>query len=525
MNILCPDPCIKCDPIPAGAEGIFPNPNAEANPFSNFSSEKPDINLFPSGPWGPGVGPGPDGPPLGQHWETTGCLGTCFSTISQEDANLCAAVQQIICDANNNPVYSFCALYPNDPSCNTPNPNPCALNPSLSECQPQPRTIFFNDAASCSQDCGDGNASTITIPAGTFAGWTKAEANAKAQSYACGQVSGLRLCLGNLTSSLGCTGQVFSAFIVASYNAALEPVNLTFEIPGGLPPGTVMSQSSPSSVSIIGVPTTGGDFTFTLTCASALGPVISKQYTIQVKGISTNSPLPDATSGVPYSKFLVASGTQSGTRVWQILSGSLPPGLVLDSATGEIFGTPTDTESLTYGFVVTMTDDQIACSKQFTLTVNVGSECADWTTLAWGAPNYNVFGAGTALAFGIQNNVQVSCGSPNGDSDASQADITGTITYNGPGCNCNLHIEMTQSGNPAFVNGGVQIRIVEGSVILLADDQYTLFGPAIVDQAFSLPDTAGLDIHIEVLAVGDSGEPGDSNLNGFGLNATITNTP
>lgn len=53
----------------------------------------------------------------------------------------------------------------------------------------------------------------------------------------------------------------------------------------------------------------------------------------------TTSKLPDATVGVPYTATLAAEG---GTEpyTWEIIQGSLPGGLTLDTETGTINGTP-----------------------------------------------------------------------------------------------------------------------------------------------------------------------------------------
>ena len=57
--------------------------------------------------------------------------------------------------------------------------------------------------------------------------------------------------------------------------------------------------------------------------------------------------LPDGMVGVPYSQTLEVTGGD-GTYVWTIINGTLPEGLFLNPATGEISGVPTidETEEL-----------------------------------------------------------------------------------------------------------------------------------------------------------------------------------
>jgi hypothetical protein len=76
--------------------------------------------------------------------------------------------------------------------------------------------------------------------------------------------------------------------------------------------------------------------------------------------ITTDS-LPDGTVGLPYSQTLQASGGTTPYS-WTVTSGSLPDGLSLGAATGEISGTPTSDG--TSGFQVTVTDTAGLTAKQ-----------------------------------------------------------------------------------------------------------------------------------------------------------------
>ena len=82
--------------------------------------------------------------------------------------------------------------------------------------------------------------------------------------------------------------------------------------------------------------------------------------------ITTTESLPDGEVGTVYSQTLTATGDP--TITWNVTSGTLPAGLILDTNTGTISGTPTTAN--TYNFTVTATNDSGNDSKQFSLTID-----------------------------------------------------------------------------------------------------------------------------------------------------------
>jgi len=82
--------------------------------------------------------------------------------------------------------------------------------------------------------------------------------------------------------------------------------------------------------------------------------------------------LPSPTLDVAYSAFLVALGGKPH-YTWSVTSGALPAGLMLDSDTGVITGTPTALETSTFTIQVTdsATPTPSTAAKSFTMTVPV----------------------------------------------------------------------------------------------------------------------------------------------------------
>lgn len=298
-----------------------------AVPTANFSSETPDAEAFFGRGYSTGV------PPLGSEWKSTGCLGTCTSTVSQAAADNCAANQNIICRSTQEPVLE-------------PNPNPDQTNDPYI---PVTRQTFGNDPQDCESNCPDGNIFAFQVPVDTILAMTQAEADASALSLACNQAALKRICLGELTPAGACVDALYDGQVEIS---GLNPPYTITVTAGALPPGLVMVQD-PNTAFISGIPTVTGAHIFTLRAQDAAGNFNEKTFTLNIAEISQDT-LPDAGFGQAYSQTLTAVGT-TGAVTWAVTSGALPTGLSLNASTGEITGTPS--VAGTFTFTVTMTDE------------------------------------------------------------------------------------------------------------------------------------------------------------------------
>lgn len=289
MNIRCPSPSNPCiDP---------------SVPIGNFSSEAPDRDFFYG--FDPDQHP-PDGPPLGGVWTAVGCLGLCVSYISQEDADICAANQAILCVGDDT---------------HTP--------------------VFYNAPGSCTARCPDGSPFTYYVAAGRFVALSQAAANDIASSYACRQASRNRICLGTLQREC-CAGSPYSSRVSIAPGDRTVSVSV---VSGSLPPGLSLTWND-TGFTISGTPTAAGSYTFTIRVEDANGNFMEKNYAICVLDITWDSqpygtPLEDATQDEDYSITFTAPSCATAPLSFQVSSGALPDGMSLDESTGVLSGTPT----------------------------------------------------------------------------------------------------------------------------------------------------------------------------------------
>ncbi|MBS1830424.1 MAG: putative Ig domain-containing protein [Acidobacteria bacterium] len=132
-----------------------------------------------------------------------------------------------------------------------------------------------------------------------------------------------------------------------------------------LPPGL-----SFDTVGILsGTPTQGGTFLFTIQVFDGANLSATKtfQLTVTANFSITTAGLPNGTVGVFYNQTLSTAGGRAPIR-WGEQSGQLPLGLVLNSNTGGLTGTPQQAGDFTFTLFALDADQQRA-TKQFTVTI------------------------------------------------------------------------------------------------------------------------------------------------------------
>ncbi len=147
---------------------------------------------------------------------------------------------------------------------------------------------------------------------------------------------------------------------------------------GSLPAGLTLD---PSTGSLSGTPAAApGAYPFTARVTDSASQSATKSLSVSVADplSVTTSSLPGGTVGQAYSHAVAAAGGKSPYS-WSVSSGSLPPGLTLDPATGAVSGTPTSAGS--FGFTVQATDSGApARTASKSLSISVAAQLAITTS-------------------------------------------------------------------------------------------------------------------------------------------------
>jgi uncharacterized repeat protein (TIGR01451 family) len=161
---------------------------------------------------------------------------------------------------------------------------------------------------------------------------------------------------------------------------------------GALPSGLALTRfnvsSNATTTVIVGVPTTVGNFTFTLQATDANGCSGTATYQIAV-GCSSLSlfpaSFPAASLGTPYVQTSFSIGATFPVT-FAVTGGSLPPGLTYSSG-GVLSGTPNTVG--TFNFTVTATDAN-GCTATNSYSINVGCAALSLQPQALPVPAFGV---------------------------------------------------------------------------------------------------------------------------------------
>lgn len=243
-------------------------------------------------------------------------------------------------------------------------------------------TICFSDAVCQTAECPDGTTFRWCLKAGAFMDTSCIAANAYALAEARRLAALYKVCLSDVQRTC-CVGNPYTGTIVATgLPLATFPTPNYWEITAGsLPPGVSFETGWQTGLtrSFSGTPTTAGSYAFKVKVTTPNGAFIEKSYSLDVLEITTASPLTDAQLGVFYSVVLAVSG-ETAPATWEIESGTLPDGLLLDEATGVISGTPETGSDGDYTFTVKVTDaNGSTCNKQLQLSVSALSPDLYWS--------------------------------------------------------------------------------------------------------------------------------------------------
>ena len=252
-----------------------------------------------------------------------------------------------------------------------------------------------------------------------------------------------------------------------AYSVALAAVSGTGPYTWSLAAGVLPAGLSLSSGGVVsGAPSASGSSTFTVRVTDSVAATATRTLTLSVSGtlgISTAA-LPDARTGTAYSATLNVTGGVA-PFTWTSASGTLPPGLTLNSA-GLISGTATGIGSFT--FLARVIDANSAVAER-AYTINAVN------TLTWDAqPATAGIQTGNGTWTTATNTTNWSISSSNAAwVNGSDAIIGGgTLTVAAP-----LAVGSITFNTNVVVNGSGLLTLKEGSIITANGTDSTIAAP------------------------------------------------
>jgi uncharacterized protein YhjY with autotransporter beta-barrel domain len=257
----------------------------------------------------------------------------------------------------------------------------------------------------------------------------------------------------------GTTGTPYNQTVSASNGTAPYSFAVTA---GGLPPGLTLNANSGA---ITGTPNAAGSYGFTIEATDANNSKGNRPYnvTINTAPLTINpASLPAGQVGTGYSQTVTASGG-NGNYSYAVVSGSLPSGLSLNPATGDITGNPS--AGGTFNFTIQATDTSPNTgSRPYSVTIGANSLTVHPPTLPNGTRNVpysqavNATGGTGAVTFAVSLGAL-----PAGLSlDANSGAITGTPSGSGMS---SFTIRATDSLNN-FGTQGYNVNIGTNSLVI-----------------------------------------------------------
>jgi hypothetical protein len=252
----------------------------------------------------------------------------------------------------------------------------------------------------------------------------------------------------------------YSTSVVKTGNAGIWSITS-----GSLPAGVLFDTATGA---FTGKPTVAGNYPLTIKFTETESHTFtSKAFAILVavapEPVITTASLPNATAFANYTAS-VAVGAGALPGEWSITGGTLPAGIVFDTATGALSGKPTAAATVALTFTYLEQDSAKTVSKVLQLTVNPAANPVISTTSLPSGIRANAYSAQLAVSTGNPGTWSITGGGlPTGiELNPATGAITGTPSVGGifP-----VTFTFTETESGTFASKAFSINILDNPVI------------------------------------------------------------